>query len=66
MQCMPCNRQGLVKGHSQVYWDTVIFEDLAIPGDIELFLHGVVVQMKGAHLCSPRVGIQTSVSVIGS
>ena len=63
---MLCKRQGSVEGHSQVFWETVIFEDLAIPGDIELFVHGVVVQMKGTHLCFPRLGIQKVVSVIVS
>ena len=48
------------------FGETVIFENLAIPGGIELFFHGVVVQMKGAHLCFPRVGIQKVVSVIVS
>lgn len=58
--------QGSVQGDSQVFWEAVIFEGLAIPSDIELCVCLVVVKMESANLCFARVGIESILCIVVS
>ena len=51
-------RQRAVKCYSEIDWEAVVFQFLAIPLDVELIVSLVIVKVEGTHLGLGRVRIE--------
>ena len=57
-------RQRAVKCYSEIDWEAVVFQFLAIPLDVELIVSLVIVKVEGTHLSLGRVRIERVFFVI--